>query len=179
MAGRSITFERRKFRELILYIAQQTADDPWFGDTHLNKALYWADAKSYVRLGRPMTGARYFKLQFGPGARALKPVREELVREGLVEIQERQTRKTLPRKRPADTSLFSEEELALVDEVIAWLGGQTAGQVRDVSHEESAGWRLVGMKEDIPYYTALISSEMPSEATVAQARERAHRLGWS
>ena len=104
---------------MILYIAEKTADDPSFGDTHLNKVLYWADFDAYGSLGRPVTGARYFKLPFGPGAKPLMPICDELAEEGFVEIVEPpagsyQARKTFA-KRPPDTSLFSHEELELVD----------------------------------------------------------------
>jgi len=177
-----IPFEREKFRQLILYIAEQTADDPSFGDTHLNKALYWSDFNGYQRLGQPVTGAKYFKLQFGPAAKPLLAVRDELADEGLVEIREppsgvKRARKTRP-LQAADRSWFSAEELALVDEVIASLSGRTAVRVRDQAHEDSAGWNLVEMYDDIPYHTALISKESPSEATLARGRELAARFGW-
>lgn len=177
-----IAFERQKFRQLIMYIAEQTADDPSFGDTHLNKALYWSDFDGYQRLGQPVTGAKYFKQKFGPVAKPLLPVRDELADEGLVEIQEppsgvKRARKTLPRQA-ADKSVFSAEELQLVDEVIARLRVQTAARVRDQAHEQSAGWNLVDMYDDIPYHTALISKELPSEATLARGRELAARFGW-
>jgi len=177
-----IPFEREKFRQLIIYIAEQTADDPYFGDTHLNKALYWSDFDGYQQLGQPVTGATYFKLQYGPAAKPLLPVRDELADEGLVEIQEpppgvKRVRKTVPRQ-PAATDLFSADELRLVDGVIARLRRRTAARVRDQAHEESAGWNLVEMYDDIPYHTALIPSEPPSEETLARGRELAARFGW-
>lgn len=177
-----VPFQRQKFSQLILYIAERTADDPSFGDTHLNKALYWSDFDGYRRLGHPVTGARYFKLQFGPAAKPLLPVRDELADDGLVEIQEPppgqpRARKTIPRQS-ADRSLFSEDELRLIDEVIERLRGQTAGRVSETAHDESAGWNLVDMYDDIPYRTALISSDPPSEETLAKGRELAARLGW-
>jgi predicted NAD/FAD-dependent oxidoreductase len=177
-----IPFERHKFRQLIIYIAEQTADDPSFGDTHLNKALYWTDFDGYQRLGQPVTGAKYFKQKFGPVAKPLLPVRDELADEGLVEIQEppsgvKRARKTLPRQ-PADTRVFSAEELQLVNEVIARLRSRTATRVSDEAHEQSAGWNLVEMYDDIPYHTALISKELPSEATLARGKALAARFGW-
>lgn len=177
-----VTFHREKFRELLLYIASQTADDPWFGDTHLNKVLYWTDFLGYSDLGQPVTGAPYFKLQFGPAAKPLLPVRDELLEEGLVSVDEppsgsKKARKTYPKRDP-DTSLFDPKELELADGVIRLLKDHTAKRVSDMSHEESAGWNLVGMYEDIPYRTALISTEQPAASTLARARERADHLGW-
>src|SRR4051794_2460574 len=51
---RPVSFNRDKFRELILYIAEQTEDDPSFGDTLLNKVLYWSDFRGYSELGQPV-----------------------------------------------------------------------------------------------------------------------------
>ncbi len=89
---------------MILYIAEKTADDPSFGDTHLNKVLYWADFDAYGSLGRPVTGARYFKLPFGPGAKPLMPIRDELAEEGFVEIVEPPAAAT-KRERPSRSGL--------------------------------------------------------------------------
>lgn len=163
-------FERDKFSELIVYIAERTAADPWFGDTHLNKALYWSDFNAYRDLGHPITGARYFKLPLGPAAKPLLPVRDELVEAGDVEINEppagtKGARKTLPRRK-ADTRLFPSEELKLIDAVIDDLSGKTARAISDESHEQSVGWQLVEMYDDIPYRTALISDETPSAGTI-------------
>lgn len=178
---RTFPFEREKFRELILYIAEKTEHDPNFGDTHLNKVLYWADFDAYGSLGRPITGARYFKLPYGPGAKPLVPVRDELAEEGFVEIVEPppgsyKARKTIA-KRPADASLFSDKELELVDDLVSRLQGLTAKKVSDLAHEE-AGWNLVELYDDIPYQAALISQDAPPEKILTRARERAASVAW-
>jgi len=176
-----IAFDRDKFRELIVYVAHQTKDDPTFGDTHLNKVLYWTDFDGYSAYGRPVTGAKYFKLQFGPAAKPLMPVRHEMVEDGELTVIDpprgsKKARKTVP-LRPPDTSRFSQEELELVDELIHRLQGLTAKAVSDLSHKE-AGWRLVELYDDIPYRMSLLSDERPSEETIAQGRLKAARLGW-
>lgn len=177
----SVIFNREKFRELLLYIAQQTEDDPWFGDTHMNKVLYWADFDSYSQLGRPITGARYSKLPYGPGAKPLLPIRDELSAEGSLSIDEpppgtRKARKTHAKRQP-NISLFSPEELALVNATIERLQRMTASRASDVSHDEP-GWKLVDLYDDIPYQTALISKDPPPAHTVSRARDRAAQIGW-
>src|SRR5262245_17296923 len=118
-----IQYDKDKFRELILYVAEKSADDPSFGDTKLNKLLYFSDFFGFSHLGRPITGARYQKLKWGPAARALVPVRNELVDEGAVRIEEREVGKmkrrvTVPLRSP-NKELFSTEELQLVDELLS------------------------------------------------------------
>jgi hypothetical protein len=179
---RTIRFDRNKFRELLVYIAERSADDPYFGDTKVNKALYWIDFHGYCQLGRPVTGARYTKQPRGPLATALLPVRDELVAEGALQVEERQVgdyaaRITAP-LRSADTSMFSEDELELADSVINRLKGRWAVTVSAVSHQQSPGWNLVQDGEEIPYSTALISTEPLSGETTERLREAAARLGW-
>jgi len=178
----SIRYDKHKFRELIVLLAQLSADDPWFGDTKLNKQLHFCDFGAYRKLGRPMTGAPYQRDKHGPTARPLVPVREELEDEGVVKVEQRpagahKRRVTVP-LREADLSLFSVEELAIVDEVVEKLKRSTASRVADVAHDESAGWNLVHQHEDIPYVTALIDPDPPTSETLAHLRAVAAQRGW-
>jgi len=176
-----VRFKRNKFRELVVYIAEQTADDPGFGDTHLNKVLYWSDFRAYAEMGDPLTGARFFKLPYGPAAKPLIGVRDELIAEGIVEVIEpppgsKTPRKTIP-QREANTKVFSQSELRLVDEVIHELKGCTASAVSRRSHKEP-GWRLVDLYEDIPYDAALIARDRAPIEVRQRGEALAASLGW-
>jgi hypothetical protein len=56
MNRRQREFEWRpgRFKDAVLYIAEQLADDPTFGSTKLNKILYFSDTAAYRKLGRPI-----------------------------------------------------------------------------------------------------------------------------
>lgn len=178
----SVQYNPRKFREILVYVAERTSGDARFGDVKINKVLWWADFRAYNELGHAITGARYQKLPLGPAARAFVPVREELETEGALRVSHRWSgmkRQTVTEAlRPADTSFFSADELALVDEIIEWLGPKSADRVSDLSHEKSPGWNLVELREDIPYATSLIATDPPSPRMVARGRELAERFGW-
>lgn len=174
-------FQRNKFRELIVYIAEQTADDPGFGDTHLNKVLYWSDFRAYNEMGHPVTGARFFKLPYGPAAKPLVGVRDEMVTEGVVKLVQpnpgsKKARKTIP-QRPANIKIFRQDEIQLVDEVIRELKGRTATAVSRRSHKEP-GWKLVEMYEDIPYEAALIARDHASADVRQRGAALAAAHGW-
>jgi Protein of unknown function (DUF4065) len=178
----SVRYDKHKFRELIVLLAQRSADDPRFGDTKLNKQLHFCDFGAYRKLGRSMTGASYQRDKHGPTARPLVPVREELQDEGIVKIEQlpagaHKRRVTVP-LRDADLSLFSAEELAIVDEVVEKPRHSTASRVADLAHDESAGWNLVSQHEDIPYVTALIDIKPPSGETLEHLRGIAAQRGW-
>src|ERR1039458_8064113 len=75
-------FDPEKFTELVLYVADQSADDPGFGATKLNKILFFSDFLSYAQRGKSITGAVYQKLPYGPAPRPLVPIQEQLVASG-------------------------------------------------------------------------------------------------
>jgi hypothetical protein len=177
-----VHYDKHKFRQLVLYLAKCSVDDPYFGDTKLNKQLHFCDFGAYEKLGKSLTGARYQKDRHGPTARALMPVRREMEEEGLLCVEERRRGRNIQRvTRPLDEpdmSVFSKAEREIIDEVVAKFRGSTAGRVADIAHKESAGWNLVHEHEDIPYATALIDLEQPSGETMSRLRKLASERSW-
>lgn len=167
-----------KFKELIVYVAAKSRDDPTFGAIKLNKVLYYADFTAYRRLGRPITGAAYFKLQEGPAPRQLLTARDELIREGRLRIEQRtlfsyvQKRLVLSEGCEPDSEFLRPEERALVDEIVDFFWGKTAREVSDYSHREP-GWILAEDRADIPYESAWLSAEPIDQET----EEAAARIG--
>lgn len=174
-------YDERKFRELLVLVAARLVDDEAGGATKLNKILYFADFAHIRRTGRSITGAAYQKLTNGPAPRKLIPVRKELLRAGEATLEERdflgyKQNRLIP-KRSADESVFDDDELRTIDDVLSDLEGMNAREVSDLSHEE-AGWRLTEEGETIPYTAALIPREQPLTPTAAaQAAAVAERYG--
>ena len=133
------------------------------------------------RTGQPITGAIYQKLDHGPAAKRLRPVRDRLIANGeatldTVEFLGYEQHRLVP-SRSADLSVFSPDELATIDKVLADLEGLNARQVSDLSHDE-AGWRLVDFGADIPYEAALVGARQVSTPTSQRLeQEAAERLG--
>lgn len=177
----TLPYDEEKLKELILYIADKAAHDPTFGDTKLNKVLFFADFFAYGFHGAPITGAEYQKLRFGPAPRKLLPARRALANEGAVEVitKGRAFQATLTRaKRKANTRLFSTVQLDLVDEVFQMLEDDTAVAASEFSHDTSAGWQLVEMGETIPYETVFVSTTKPPRRAFDRGRELAAEHGW-
>lgn len=176
-----VTCDERKLTELIVYVADRLADDRAGGSTKLNKVLFFADFTHVRRHGRPITGAQYQKLDFGPAPRRLVPIRQQLINDGAVEIVSEEflgyQQRRLAALRPADLSVFDADELATIDSVLEDLAGMTAKQVSDLSHEEAA-WRHTEMNATIPYESALIPKEQVVTPTARKlAAEVAERYG--
>jgi hypothetical protein len=177
-----VRYDKHKFRQLLLYLAKCSADDPFFGDTKLNKQLHFCDFGAYEKLGKPLTGARYQKDRHGPTARPLMPVRREMEEEGLLRVEERRRgrntqRVTRPLEEP-DMSVFSDAERQIIDGVVEKFRRSSAARVADIAHKESAGWNLVHEHEDIPYPTALIDLEPPSRGTMTRLQKLAAERSW-
>jgi len=152
-----------KFRELILYISQKCANDPSFGAIKVNKILYFSDFLHYANYGTPITGVEYQKLEYGPAPRPLLPIRQKMVNNGELGIQQlpigSASRQKLVNLRSPDLSLFTAQEIALIDAVIDLLGPGTAADASEMSHRLS-GWKLASINETIPYQSVFLSEDL-------------------
>jgi hypothetical protein len=167
---------------LMLYFSQRGIDEGMsIGSTKLNKLLFFADFRSFERHGTPITGARYQKLRWGPAARALVPVRKELVEQGEAELREGSEEDLnvvlIPLGEPQFSSL-SDQDRTIADEVFDDLRPYTAIGASDYSHLKSAGWKVVGLQEDIPYESAFVLTDPPPPEAIELGRELAAKFGW-
>jgi hypothetical protein len=169
MAGR-IDFNRGKLKELVLHFAQVShrEGDEGFGLVKLNKLLYRADFEAFRLLGRSITGETYEKQAFGPVARTLPIVLDELAAAGRLQWE------SIPRGRhirrvpvvaegpeaQADMSLFTTEEKRVLEKTLTELATYGGRAVSEWSHESSAGWNLAAEHGDvIDYDTAFVSTD--------------------
>lgn len=177
---RKWTEDNQRSKELILYVCERSANDPKFGATKLNKILYFADFLAYAQIGAPITGMEYQKLPNGPAPRRFVPIRDEMVknRELAVQPVKLVTGRTQERPvnlRPSDLSMFTPQQVSLVDAVIEALRDATAEEVSELSHR-MVGWKIVGQNETIPYETIFVSDEPLTEADIERGKELAKQL---
>lgn len=173
----SFVFDNSRFKELIVLISELCDTDPTFGSIKLNKILYFADFMAYRELGKPITGATYFKLQEGPAPRQLLAARRQLVNEGRLAIEHRPYFQGV-QKRPVVTGAesqrgsFSDDEMRIVTSIVEYFRGKSARDVSDISHREP-GWILAEDRADIPYETAWLSQDPVDQTDEALARQMA------
>ena len=151
---------KSKFKELILYVADKSLNDPTFGKTKLNKILFFTDFVFYRKWRKSITGQEYMKLQNGPAPRRMLPTLKEMERAG--EILTKTTpyfnhdQQRIIALRPADLSIFDAEEISLVDGILDIFSEKNASQISEISHG-FVGWQVAREKEVIPYRTAFLS----------------------
>jgi hypothetical protein len=173
-------YDEVKFLNLMLYVAHRLMDDPAGGATKFNKTLYYAEFGHVRRHGRPITGAVYQRLPWGPAPRRLRPLRDQLISEGRAELREEtfmnQTQHRLVPLVEPDLAGFSAEELGSIDRAVAALHGRTGTATSTMSHDE-VGWQMVAEREEIPYETAYLRQPVRSAAIRRHGIELARRLG--
>lgn len=171
--------DQTKFRELILYIAEKSEEDPRFGAVKLNKILYYSDFNAYRRLGAPITFATYQKLNEGPAPKELLPQRHILISEGEVELEYRpyfdNVQQRVKALRKPNYDEFSAEERAIVDEVIEFMWFMSGREASEYSHRE-LGWKIAELGDEIPYETAWLSSESVPQEAEEYGRQLAREL---
>ena len=173
---RQFEFDAAKFKELIVYIAAKSVDDPTFGAIKLNKILFYADFAAYRLHGAPITGATYRRLNQGPAPKELVEARAELIRDGRLEYEERPyftyvQKRLVPRNGYlAVPEAFSPEERELIDGVIKFFWGKSAREVSEYSHHEP-GWMFTDDREAIPYQTVWLNSGPIDQETEEFARK--------
>ncbi len=146
------TDSRYKLKQLILHVASRMKDAEHFGTTKLNKILYRSEHAAFRELGQKLTTFQYQKNSRGPTLRAFVPMTSEMRDEGLISFEDRAVghlteRRLMPLKSP-DLSVFSPEELRIVDQEVERAWHLTGGQVSDEEHE-TAAWYATRMGETI------------------------------
>lgn len=153
-----MSFDRDKFRSLVLYVIWRTGDTPGFGATKLNKVLWFAEARTFEAHGRPIAGETFIREKFGPVPQHIKPVLNELIESGAVQMWvEPYYEFEIHRYRahePPDHSVFSPEELSFIDWWIKHIAEEhTASSISEKSHDY--GWQVAGMGEELPLHAFL------------------------
>lgn len=173
MAGvREFELDEQRFKNLLLYVTESLSDDPTFGETKLNKVLFFSDFEAFKHLGRPITGAEYQKNKYGPTARRYTVMRDELIRWDQLRAERRMVVDHVqdvlrPHNIKPNVDQFSPDELQIVDSVIEEMRQYTNTEASDESHKRSAGWLAQDPGETIPYSSALINPEPLDPAALA------------
>jgi hypothetical protein len=169
-----------RYKQLVLYIADQCVDDPTFSRLKLQKILFYSDFESFGRYGAPITGMPYRKFPFGPAPAAFGRYEEEMQQEGLIRIIRKQVhdysrQRVLPLQDP-NFDLFLAREIAVVGEWIRFFWGKTAREISRRSHGRP--WKLAQDAELIPYEAVFVSNDPVSLEDVARVKELAARYKW-
>ena len=131
-------FDLDRLENLIGYIASRVND---LYKTSLNKYLWYMDFLNYKNTLKSITGLRYIRYTYGP---IIEGKNYELILnlDSKFEKEDREINYNITTKIHSknnyDLSLFSKDEIKVIDEVIELLKDKTATNISDLSHEERA-----------------------------------------
>lgn len=159
-----IKFNRGKLRDVVLYVCGN-CDPSELGNVKLHKILYFSDMLMFMHSGKPLTGDDYIKQQFGPVARHLTSVVNELTSLGALKVENRtyfgfEKKSYSALSKPAATALGN-DEIEILNDVIDFVCARSAREISELSHDTA--WRTADMGERIPY--SAVYGLQPAEIT--------------
>ncbi len=143
-----------KHGNLILYMAERSADDANFDRDKLALLLFFCDFAAHAELGESITGAHYRKQPQGPVSDEWLDAEQEPHISG----------------QNADLSLLSADQKNLVDGVLERHRQDDATSL-GVLAKAFPGYEAAFDGEEIPYHTVLIPREGPTQADVDRGLE--------
>jgi hypothetical protein len=171
-----------RLRNIILYVARKCEGARYFGAIKLNKIIWKADFDAYASRRRPVTGREYRRRYFGPAPLEMLPVHRDLLRDGLIRVDNRAYGDGLVEKRTValaepDLRDFTSEDLAFVDASIRHWWDKTGTETSDASH--GVAWRTRQDNDPMPYELALLSDEPLDLPHQVHAEELIYNNGWN
>jgi uncharacterized phage-associated protein len=104
------------------------------------KLLYYSDKEHLLRYGRPITGDKYVRMQWGPTPsaglnllRGTAPTRLKAMFQAKVSVHGNEVRNLTS----ADLNVFSRSDIQVMDEIVERYGRMTAAQLSKLSHKEA------------------------------------------
>jgi uncharacterized phage-associated protein len=177
----TVTFDPKKFDELIVYIARRLGPEAALGRVKLAKLLMQSDFGAYERTRRPITGATYEKWELGHLPRELLLAQRDLETDGSISVETvdyyGKKLQQITAHRDPDLSEFDEDELASIEVALDRYGHESARHLSDLSHLE-LGWRLAEIREVIPYNTVFLGAGGVSEADIRRGEQLASQHHW-
>jgi uncharacterized phage-associated protein len=134
-------FSHERLEAMIEYIAHAGKN---VFQTNLNKLLFYSDFGFFHLTNQSISGATYTRLPQGPVYPAYKETLDAMERENRLSLERIATRgveaRLLKPKRSYDParSILTDDEKRVLDWVVGKLGDLTAGEISDISHEETA-----------------------------------------
>jgi len=172
------TTDKAKLHELILLIAARMEADKHAGKGRIKlaKLLWLSDFEAHRRFGRSITGERYIADELGPApADEMLALRDlEAAGDAVIEPGYQQ-QQLIHARRLANTSLFSEGEMAVIEEMLTKYRKWTGSRLVKLAHEYP-GWILAQRGADVPYHSVHISASGPTARDIERARELARDI---
>jgi len=151
-----------RLRQMILYVSIRCVEAERYGLTKLNKIIWRADFEAFATRGTPITGREYQRLPQGPAPKEMRPLLDEMGKEGLIEYFETEFADGKKEMRPIakigpNLSYFTDEDIRFVDASILHYWDMTGTETSDDSH--GIAWKSRENKAPMYYELSYLSDE--------------------
>jgi len=169
------TLNYDRLLNVVHYVCSQ-CEPTELGNVKLHKILYFSDMLHFVSTGHALTGVEYQKQRFGPCARHLSKVIDDLRQAGRLRVELRdfygfKKMDYISLIKPSLEVLHNQGAISLIDEVIDFVCGRSAKEISELSH--TAAWEAVEFGERIPYLSAYwLKQPEITDKDVAEAERR-------
>ncbi|MEK7553650.1 MAG: Panacea domain-containing protein [Patescibacteria group bacterium] len=153
-----MTLHTEKYKQAILYLCAKLGKEVR-GKKKLAKLLYFVDFDFFEKNQKYFTGDKYKALPMGPFPVSLNEMTLEMAKEKMLKVESvnehngyNATEVYTCLKKPK-ISVFSKEEIEMLDRVIIKYGNLNGKQLEDLTHAE-APYIGTEPKKEIPYELA-------------------------
>lgn len=143
-----------KLIQMVVFFAQKMK--PF--KTKMNKLLFYADFLKFKETTFSMSGMKYVAIDHGPVPNNYQSIFEYICNEGFIDVKSidfsegYQGNQFIPSERyEFDNSLFTSQEIDILNEVVARFENMSSREISDISHLELAWTHNVGNKDFISY----------------------------
>ena len=128
----------------------------------MNKLLFFADFVSYRENGQAITGLSYKAIQFGPVPERWDSIYGliEDVDQIIVDFENGNSGQKLVSKMSFDASVFTPEQMSVLEHVCATFYNDTSSNISNRSHNEDAWIENVGRHDIISFNYAFSLKEI-------------------
>ena len=157
MSIEKIKFNKKKFKETVLFLLSQSPNKTIEGKKKLAKLLYFSDFNFFEVYEKPVTGATYRALPMGPVPDELDSIIKEMEKKTIT-VEEKDIGlendmmvfSLKDREKDLTLNSLSDEEKQVIRKVYSDYGNVSGGVLEKISHSE-APYNAVVQGEYIPY----------------------------
>lgn len=147
------TLVEKKFKQVYYYILEKHFKDHGVPKTKLAKLLYLSDFACFYENNTPITGARYYRLNYGPVADLFFTMTDSLFEEGKIRIDILDTAQMISISDTNDEKNFeelSDREKKTIDKVCEYWKTRNTAEIVNFTHSQKP-WKEHKDGEYIPY----------------------------
>ncbi len=151
-------FRRPNFNRVIQalsYFLTQSAPE-FNSPLKLNKVLFYLDFAGFKYLGRSLTGLSYRAIKHGPVPSFYDTLFAELKNQNYLNVDTvdagNNVIEVFQSQTTPDLSIFSAEEVEILDKVVQTFANTSTARIRDISHDEK-GWKDLNLNRELISYT--------------------------